>query len=69
MQTRKGELKKAIAELQRTMKLAKEGKITLEGNRPSTALKMQLQVYQSELARAKRGEKPMYEAQWYSDLK
>jgi len=69
MKTRKEELKKAIKELERTMKLANEGKITLEGNRPSTALKMQLQVYQSELARAKRGEKPMYQTAWYSDLK
>lgn len=69
MRTRKEELKKAIVEIKRTISLAKQGKIELEGNRPMTALQMIKEVYEAELIRAKKGKKPMYEAQWYSDLK
>lgn len=69
MLTRKDELKKAIMGIQRTINLAKQGKIELEGHRPMTALEMQKQVLEAELIRAKRGMKPMYEYQWYSDLK
>lgn len=66
---RKMELKKALAEIKKTIRLAKQGKIELEGHRPMTALQMTKEVYEAELIRAEKGVKPMYKAQWYSDLK
>jgi|LGOV01.1.fsa_nt_gb hypothetical protein len=62
------ELKRAVAEIKRTIQLAKQGKIELEGNRPMTALQMQKEVYEAEIIRANKGIKPMYKAQWYSNL-
>jgi len=69
MTKRKTELKKAIVEINKIINLAKKGKIELEGHRPLTALEMTKQVYEAEFWRAKKGKKPMYKAQWYSDLK
>lgn len=56
-------LKEGIAYLE---KLEKEP--NLEGYRPYTAVKMQKEVYQAELNRALKGEKPMYETPEYAQL-
>lgn len=56
-------LKEGIAYLEKL-----EKKPNLEGYRPYTAVKMQKQVYQAELFRALKGEKPMYQTPHYAQL-
>ena len=67
-QKRIDELKERITTLEKLRKLAKQGKLKLEGHRPHIALQMELSVLKMELARAKQGKEPMYKTQWYSDL-